>query len=46
MLTLRDLLGMFLYARLVLDYITANLFRGASELRAAVEELPETLVDL
>ncbi|KAL5120621.1 hypothetical protein ACEQ8H_001369 [Pleosporales sp. CAS-2024a] len=35
--------GMFLYARLVLDYINANLFYSGDELRAAINQLPDSL---
>lgn len=39
-------LGMFLYARLVLDYIGANLFYTGDELRAAIDQLPDSLNEL
>jgi hypothetical protein len=39
-------LGMFLYARLVLDYISANLFYSGDELKDAIDQLPETLAEL
>ncbi|CBX99800.1 hypothetical protein LEMA_P073890.1 [Plenodomus lingam JN3] len=35
--------GMFLYARLVLDYINANIFFTGDELRDAINQLPATL---
>jgi hypothetical protein len=38
--------GMFLYARLVLDYISANLFYNGDELKDAINQLPETLAEL
>lgn len=34
---------MFLYARLVLDYINANIFFTGDELRDAINQLPATL---
>ena len=37
---------MFLYARLMLDYIVPNLFFTGEELRDAINQLPETLNDL
>ena len=37
---------MFLYARLVLDYVTANLFYSGDELKDAINQLPETLAEL
>jgi hypothetical protein len=37
---------MFLYARLVLDYISANLFYSGDELKDAINQLPETLAEL
>jgi hypothetical protein len=39
-------LGMFLYARLVLDYISANIFYSGDELKDAINQLPETLAEL
>lgn len=37
---------MFLYARLMLDYIVPNLFFTGEELKDAIHQLPETLNDL
>ena len=37
---------MFLYARLVLDYISANIFYDGEELKVAINQLPETLAEL
>jgi len=37
---------MFLYARLVLDYISANIFYSGDELKDAINQLPETLAEL
>lgn len=39
-------LGMFLYARLILDYISANLFYSGEELRQSISRLPETIIEL
>lgn len=39
-------LDMFLYARLVLDYISANIFYSGDELKNAINQLPETLAEL
>lgn len=39
-------LGMFLYARLVLDYIKSNIFYSSDELRTAIDQLPDSLNDL
>lgn len=41
-----SLLGMFLYARLVLDYISSNLFVRSEELNSAIQQLPRELADL
>lgn len=38
--------GMFLYARLVLDYISSNIFVRSDELKDAIHQLPERLADL
>ncbi|CAG1982701.1 unnamed protein product [Fusarium graminearum] len=35
--------GMFLYARLVLDYLSKNIFYTGSEMRRSIDELPEKL---
>lgn len=37
--------GMFLYARLVLDYISSNIFYDGNELRASIHQLPQTLAE-
>ncbi|KAI1669942.1 NACHT domain-containing protein [Pyrenophora tritici-repentis] len=37
--------GMFLYARLVLDYIKSNIFFSGDELRVAINQLPDSLND-
>ncbi|CAN9407282.1 unnamed protein product [Alternaria alternata] len=37
--------GMFLYARLVLDYIKSNIFYSSDELRNAIDQLPDSLND-
>ncbi|KAI0114318.1 hypothetical protein GGR51DRAFT_503887 [Nemania sp. FL0031] len=37
--------GIFLYARLVLDYLARNLFYNGTEIKASVDELPEELSD-
>lgn len=37
---------MFLYARLVLDYISTNIFFNLDEIKTSVNELPEKLSDL
>jgi archaellum biogenesis ATPase FlaH len=37
--------GMFLYARLVLDYISSNVFYDGDELKASVHQLPQTLAE-
>ncbi|ORX96342.1 hypothetical protein BCR34DRAFT_181469 [Clohesyomyces aquaticus] len=37
--------GMFLYARLVLDYLTANIFYSGEEIKSSIYELPPTLAD-
>lgn len=38
--------GMFLYAKLVVDYITSNIFYSAEEIMKSVMALPERLNDL
>ena len=40
------LAGMFLYARLVLDYLAANIFYSGDEMKTSVNQLPEKLNDL
>ncbi|KAK7428634.1 hypothetical protein QQZ08_004896 [Neonectria magnoliae] len=37
--------GMFLYARLVLDYLSHNIFFSCDEIQASVNQLPEKLTD-
>lgn len=37
--------GMFLYARLVLDYISSNVFYDGNELKASIHQLPQTLAE-
>jgi hypothetical protein len=37
---------MFLYARLVLDYLTKNIFFTGKEMKASIDELPEELTEL
>ncbi|KAJ8119825.1 hypothetical protein ONZ43_g3311 [Nemania bipapillata] len=37
--------GMFLWARLVLEYLTHNIFYGGQEIRDAIEILPRKLVE-
>ncbi|KAF1954513.1 hypothetical protein CC80DRAFT_517458 [Byssothecium circinans] len=37
--------GMFLYARLVLDYLSTNLFFNGNELKKSIETLPETVTE-
>ena len=37
---------MFLYARLVLDYLTTNIFISCDELKGSIDQLPQTLSDL
>lgn len=37
---------MFLYARLVLDYLSSNIFISAKEIKESVYELPATLSEL
>jgi hypothetical protein len=44
--TLTQLLGMFLWARLVLDYLASNIFHNRHEITAAIETLPRELSEL
>ncbi|PTB44819.1 hypothetical protein M441DRAFT_299452 [Trichoderma asperellum CBS 433.97] len=37
--------GMFLYARLVLDYLSTNVFYNCDEIKASVNQLPEKIND-
>jgi hypothetical protein len=37
--------GMFLYARLVLDYVTSNIFYSPGEIRDSINKLPPTLTE-
>src|SRR6266480_5158855 len=37
---------MFLYARLVLDYLAANIFYSGDEIKTSMNQLPEKLTDL
>jgi hypothetical protein len=37
---------MFLYARLVLDYLSKNIFYTSQEMKDSVRELPEELSEL
>jgi hypothetical protein len=37
---------MFLYARLVLDYIATNIFFSGEEVRTSINHLPDKLTDL
>jgi hypothetical protein len=37
---------MFLYAWLVLDYLTTNIFYSRDELKESIHQLPQTLSDL
>lgn len=37
---------MFLYARLVLDYLSTNVFYSCHEIKASVDQLPEKINDL
>jgi hypothetical protein len=41
-----NLPGMFLYARLVLDYLKANIFYDGDELMDAINQLPDSLNEL
>jgi DNA-binding Lrp family transcriptional regulator len=38
--------GMFLYARLVLDYLSTNIFYSGEEVRTSINHLPDKLSDL
>lgn len=38
--------GMFLYARLVLDYLSRNIFYTYGEIKDSMDQLPEELTDL
>lgn len=40
------LTGMFLYARLVLDYLSSNIFVCGEELRRSINQLPKKLSEL
>lgn len=40
------LIGMFLYARLVSDYLSTNIFYSGDEIMTSVNQLPEKLGDL
>ncbi|KAF2680948.1 hypothetical protein K458DRAFT_444857 [Lentithecium fluviatile CBS 122367] len=37
--------GMFLYARLVLDYLGTNIFYSGDELKQSIHQLPETITE-
>ena len=37
---------MFLYARLVLDYLSTNIFYSGEEVKMSIEHLPDKLSDL
>lgn len=37
---------MFLYARLVLDYLSKNIFFSGKEMKASIDALPEELSEL
>lgn len=37
---------MFLYARLVLDFLSNNVFVHRNELKTAIDDLPRTLFEL
>ncbi|KAI8626353.1 hypothetical protein F5Y19DRAFT_227422 [Xylariaceae sp. FL1651] len=37
--------GMFLYARLVLDYLASNIFYSGAEMKSSIDELPRELSD-
>jgi hypothetical protein len=37
---------MFLYARLVLDYLARNIFYNGSEIKSSIDELPKELSEL
>lgn len=38
--------GMFLYARLVLDYLSINVFMNEEEIQSSLDLLPARLTDL
>ena len=38
--------GMFLYARLIIDYLSKQLFRTSEDLRGTIQELPPELKGL
>ena len=38
--------GMFLWARLVLEYISKNMFYGKAEIQSAIQTLPRELGEL
>lgn len=37
---------MFLYARLVMDYLASNIFFSGEEIKKSVNQLPQKLTDL
>lgn len=37
---------MFLYARLVMDYLASNIFFSGDEIKESVNQLPQKLTDL
>lgn len=37
---------MFLYARLVLDYLSTNIFYSGEEVKTSIDHLPDKLSDL
>lgn len=39
-------IGMFLYARLVIDYLATNIFYNGNEIKASVNQLPRKLREL
>lgn len=45
-LTSNYLSGMFLYARLVLDYLATNIFFSGEEVKTSIGHLPDKLSDL
>jgi hypothetical protein len=46
MAILTQILGMFLWARLVLDYLATNIFHSRGEITAAINTLPRKLSEL
>ena len=46
MTILTQILGMFLWARLVLDYLVVNIFYSRHEITAAIDTLPRKLSEL